>query len=39
MIKYYWFCIRWLWRHRYWESSRQKRKAMEREWKRVKKHG
>ena len=33
MIKYYIFCIKWLWRNRHWENSRQKWKAMERDWK------
>lgn len=32
MVRYYWFCLRWLWRHRYWENSRQKWKAMEKDW-------
>lgn len=32
MIKYYLFCIRWLWKNREWRSSRQKFKAMERDW-------
>lgn len=31
-IKYYLFCIRLLWRNRDWEGTRQKFKAMMREW-------
>ena len=26
------FCIRWLWKNRGWENTRQKHKAMMREW-------
>lgn len=29
MIKYYLFCIKWLYQNRNWENSRQKFKAME----------
>lgn len=32
MLKYYWFCIRWLYHHRYWQSTRQKMKALDRDW-------
>ena len=32
-IGYYLFCIRWLWKNREWENTRQKFKAMEREYK------
>lgn len=28
-LRYYIFCIRWLWKHREWENTRQKFKAME----------
>ncbi len=28
-IKYYLFCIKWLWKNREWENTRQKFKAME----------
>lgn len=31
-MRYYLFTLRWLWRHRYWMNSRQKFKAMERDW-------
>ena len=31
-IKYYWFCIGWLWNHKDWDNSRQKFKAMDKEW-------
>lgn len=31
-LKYYFFCIRWLYRNREWGDSRQKYKAMNREW-------
>lgn len=34
MIKYYYFCIRWLWRNRNWSNTRQKFKSMERDYKR-----
>lgn len=36
-IRYILFCVRWLWKNRNWESSRQKYKAMDREWKRKEK--
>lgn len=32
MIKYYLFCIRWLWENRSWKNTRQKFKAMERDY-------
>ena len=32
MIKYYIFCVKWLWKNRHWENTRQKWKTMEREW-------
>lgn len=32
MIKYYLFCIKWLWNNRKWANTRQKFKAMERDW-------
>ena len=28
-LRYYLFCIRWLWKNREWENTRQKFKAME----------
>lgn len=31
-IKYYLFCLGWLYRNRKWENTRQKFRAMEREW-------
>ncbi len=31
-LRYYIFRIRWLWKNRKWEPTRQKYKAMEREW-------
>ena len=34
MIKYYIFCIKWLWDNRKWENTRQKFRAMERDWSR-----
>ena len=34
-INYYIFCIKWLWRNREWENTRQKFKAMERECQKV----
>lgn len=33
MIKYYLFCIHWLWKNRNWDDTRQKFKMMQREWK------
>lgn len=33
MIRYYLFCIKWLWHNRKWDNSRQKFKAMEKAWK------
>jgi len=32
-ISFYIFAIRWLWRNRKWENTRQKFKAMDKEWK------
>lgn len=32
-IKYYLFAIRWLWKNREWSDTRQKYRAMNREWK------
>lgn len=32
-IRYYLFCIRWLWHNRDWENTRQKFKAMDRAYK------
>lgn len=34
-IKYYIFAIRWLWNNREWETTRQKWKMMEKEWRKV----
>ena len=31
-IKYYLFCVKWLYKNRNWENTRQKFRAMEREW-------
>ena len=40
MIKYYLFCIRWLWKNRNWSDTRQKYKAMNKAWnKRSKRNG
>ena len=33
-IRFYLFCIRWLWRHRSWEETRQKYRALGRDWRR-----
>ena len=39
-IKYYLFCIRWLWKNRNWSDTRQKYKAMNKAWnKRSKRNG
>lgn len=32
-LKYYIFCIKWLWENRQWENTRQKFKTMEKEYK------
>lgn len=32
-IRYYIFAIRWLWRNRTWGETRQKYKALNRDWK------
>lgn len=32
MLRYYWFRIRWLYKHRYWTDTRQKWKRMEKDW-------
>ena len=34
-LRYYLFCIKWLWNNREWENTRQKFKAMERAYKAV----
>lgn len=41
MFRYYWFCIKWLWKNRTWENTRQKFKAMEKDYKdyNIKKQG
>ena len=31
-IKYYIWAVRWLWKNREWETTRQKWKRMEKEW-------
>lgn len=31
-IKYYLFCMKWLWKNRNWKNTRQKFKRMEMEW-------
>lgn len=31
-IRHYLFCIKWLWQNRTWANTRQKYKAMERDW-------
>jgi hypothetical protein len=31
-VRYSIFVIRWLWRHRTWQDTRQKYKAMNKEW-------
>lgn len=33
-IRFYLFCIRWLWRNRTWEETRQKYRALGRDWRR-----
>ena len=33
-IKYYFFCIKWLWENQDWANTRQKFKAMEKEYRR-----
>jgi hypothetical protein len=32
MIRYYWFRICWLYKHRHWADTRQKYKRMEKDW-------
>lgn len=34
-VKWYLFRIKWLWKNRNWENTRQKFKAMEREWQKL----
>ena len=34
VMKYILFCIRWLWKNRTWTGTRQKYKAMDRDWNR-----
>ncbi len=31
-LRYYLFCIKWLWKNRTWDNTRQKFKAMEKAW-------
>ena len=31
-LKYYLFCIKWLWKNREWKPTRQKFKALENDW-------
>lgn len=31
-IRYYMFCIKWLWKNRDWRNTRQKFKALERDY-------
>lgn len=31
-LKYYFFCIKWLWKNQEWENTRQKFKAMEKDY-------
>lgn len=31
-LKYYLFCVRWLWKNKEWASTRQKYKALERDY-------
>ena len=33
-LRYYLFCIKWLWKNRTWDNTRQKFKAMEKAWRR-----
>ncbi|HBB28611.1 MAG TPA: hypothetical protein DC000_05065 [Clostridiales bacterium] len=33
MIKYYFFCIRWMWKNRHWKNTRQKFNAMNKAYK------
>lgn len=32
MMRYYWFCIRWLWKNRNWGNTRQKFKRMDKDY-------
>lgn len=34
MIKYYIFCLKWIWQNKEWENNRQKWKAMDRDYRR-----
>lgn len=36
-IRYYIWCIRWLWQNRNWDTTRQKYKAMDKAWQQVRK--
>lgn len=38
-LRYYLFCIRWLWKNRKWENTRQKFKAMEKDYAKACKRG
>ena len=37
ITRYYWFRIKWLYKHRTWANTRQKFKAMERDWEKAQK--
>ena len=32
MLRYYFFCVRWLWKNRKWNNTRQKFKAMDNDY-------
>lgn len=34
-FSYFFFSIRWLWKNREWETTRQKWKRMDKEWRKV----
>lgn len=36
-LKYYLFCIKWLWKNRNWDNTRQKFKAMEKAYRKKRK--
>ena len=35
MIRYFFFCVKWLWKNRHWENTRQKFKAMDKAWRKI----
>lgn len=37
MVRYFLFCVKWMWKNRHWENTRQKFKAMDNAWRKHRK--